>query len=182
MGAEKPLAFAQGSHAGISSRTAGPLDVTGLPVSASAPLPSAAGRAIASSLLAEWDKDQNLSLTDEEFGQAARRFFELADTRPDKRLTLDEVLGELAKLLETPSAASGEPPSTPKASEDRPGLRVCAYLAENLVVRSDSDSDNEITSGEWRRASRKSFEQWDKNADGRLEAGELEQAVTSCLR
>jgi len=182
MGAETPLVHAQGGHEGISSRT-GPSDVAGLPVpTPSAALPSDPGRAIASSLLTAWDKDRNLSLTDGEFGRAARSFFELADTRRDQRLTLDEVLGELAELLETPSAPASRQPLVPGVPGDRSGLRVCAYLAESLVVISDSDGDNEITAGEWRRASRKSFEQWDTNADGRLVSAELEKAVKSCLR
>ena len=178
LGAERPLALAQGSHAGISSREAGPSDVSGLPL----PAPPAAepGSAIASSLLAAWDEDQNLSLTDGEFGQAARRFFELADTKRDKRLTLDEVLSELARLLESPSVPPGTEGSRSKRS-DGPGFKAYAYLTDRLVAQADSNGDNEITSREWRRASRSSFSQWDADGNGRLEQDELQRAFAACL-
>jgi hypothetical protein len=186
LGAPGPLVSAQDGQTGISSPFAERSDASGLPFSAgddlsNADKPSATVHTLASALIAAWDTDQDRSLSSYELARAARCFFERADTKPDNRLAVEELLGALSRLLpdatiESPDAASQERPAS-----RRRGIQTRAYLVEGFVETADVDGDNEISSSEWAQATQRSFHAWDSNVDSRLDEGELEQALLAFL-
>lgn len=132
-------------------------------------------------LMRQADKDNNGTISPDEFREAMDKVFKKADLNRDGVLQRNEI-GWAKPPLPPGAGGTDQRPAAEGAGamKQRPALEA-ANLWERVLKPQDKDGDGKISQSEWQGAPER-FKKMDKNGDGLVTQEEVRQAASERVR